>query len=102
MSDRIAVMNQGKLVRVGTPRELYEDPRDPFLAEFLGEANLLPGKVRAAGGVSCFRAARAEIDVGCEAGTGTKDNPRVRPEKITLHSGPGFPAVNASAGRSKR
>ena len=42
MSDRIAILNRGRVVQVGRPRELYEDPRDTFVASFLGEANLLP------------------------------------------------------------
>ncbi|MFO0929455.1 MAG: hypothetical protein U0736_20900 [Gemmataceae bacterium] len=41
MSDRIAVLAAGRLVQVGTPAELYCRPRTPFVARFLGEANLL-------------------------------------------------------------
>ncbi|MEO4043338.1 ABC transporter ATP-binding protein [Hoeflea sp. CAU 1731] len=41
MSDRIAIMRQGGIVQVGTPRELYEHPRNEFAACFLGNANLL-------------------------------------------------------------
>ncbi len=40
MSHRIAIMNRGHLVQVGSPRELYEQPRNRFVASFLGEANL--------------------------------------------------------------
>jgi putrescine transport system ATP-binding protein len=39
VADRIAVMNQGAIAQVGTPRELYEQPVDAFVAEFLGEVN---------------------------------------------------------------
>src|SRR6185312_10900780 len=46
MSDRIGVMNDGRLVAVGTPRELYEECADPFVADFLGEINVLPGTVQ--------------------------------------------------------
>lgn len=42
MADRIAIMNAGRFVQVGTPRELYESPRNVFVASFLGEANILP------------------------------------------------------------
>jgi spermidine/putrescine ABC transporter ATP-binding subunit len=83
MSDRIAVMNYGKLIRVGTPRELYEDPRDPFLAEFLGETNLLLGEVQTSGGVLLDGGTRA-INIGCEAAPGTRITLVVRPEKIAL------------------
>jgi len=45
MSDRIAVMNQGKLLQVGSPTEIYERPSCQFVADFIGEANFLPGRV---------------------------------------------------------
>jgi putative spermidine/putrescine transport system ATP-binding protein len=41
MSDRIAIMNRGRIVQHGTPRELYEHPRNTFIAAFLGSANLI-------------------------------------------------------------
>ena len=43
MSDRIMVMNRGRIEQVGTPMELYEDPATPFVADFIGQANLIPG-----------------------------------------------------------
>lgn len=46
MSDRIGVMNKGYLEQVGTPAEIYERPSTRFVAEFIGETNLLNGKVR--------------------------------------------------------
>jgi iron(III) transport system ATP-binding protein len=45
MADRVAVMRDGKVMQVGTPRELYHRPRSLFVADFLGEANFLPGRV---------------------------------------------------------
>lgn len=50
MSDRIAVMNQGEVVQIGTPEEIYERPANRFVASFVGHANLLDGIVVAAGG----------------------------------------------------
>jgi len=50
MSDRIAVMRAGWIVQIGTAPELYERPVDGFVARFLGESNLLEGKVIEAGG----------------------------------------------------
>ena len=44
MSDRIMVMNRGRIEQVGTPMELYEDPATPFVADFIGQANLIPGR----------------------------------------------------------
>ncbi|PSF32262.1 spermidine/putrescine ABC transporter ATP-binding protein [Aphanothece hegewaldii CCALA 016] len=45
MSDRIGVMYQGKLLQVGTSREIYEEPQSRFVADFIGESNLLMGRV---------------------------------------------------------
>ena len=45
ISDRIAVMNAGKILQVGTPAEVYEAPADTFVADFLGENNFFSGKV---------------------------------------------------------
>jgi spermidine/putrescine ABC transporter ATP-binding subunit len=45
MSDRIAVMRDGRIEQVGTPRELYEQPVSDFVANFIGESNLLAGRL---------------------------------------------------------
>jgi ABC-type Fe3+/spermidine/putrescine transport system ATPase subunit len=45
MSDRIGVMNKGRIVQVGTPTEIYESPDDLFVTTFIGESNLLDGTV---------------------------------------------------------
>lgn len=50
MSDRIAVMNHGRIAQVGTPTELYERPANAFVADFLGESNFLTGEVAQQGG----------------------------------------------------
>ena len=45
LSDRIAVMNQGKIEQIGTPSEIYEQPRSPFVADFIGDTNLFVGEI---------------------------------------------------------
>lgn len=45
IADRIALLDAGRVVQVGTPRELYMRPANTFVAEFLGQANLIPGTV---------------------------------------------------------
>jgi len=45
LSDRIAVMNQGKIEQVGSPQQIYEQPRTPFVADFIGNTNLFPGRI---------------------------------------------------------
>jgi spermidine/putrescine transport system ATP-binding protein len=45
MSDRIAVMSAGKILQVGSPHEIYDEPSDHFVADFIGETNFLTGKI---------------------------------------------------------
>ena len=47
MSDRIAIMNEGRIVQLGTPREIYTRPATVFASDFIGQTNLLRGTVRA-------------------------------------------------------
>jgi iron(III) transport system ATP-binding protein len=62
ISDRIAVLSRGKIKQVGKPSEIYDSPQDPFTAEFIGLANLLPAKVI---GESTVRLAGGEeLDIG--------------------------------------
>jgi putative spermidine/putrescine transport system ATP-binding protein len=48
MSDTIAVLNEGRLQQVGSPRDLYENPSNLFVADFIGESNFIRGKVKLA------------------------------------------------------
>jgi iron(III) transport system ATP-binding protein len=50
VADRLAVMNEGALLQAGTPQEIYRDPHTAFVAGFMGETNLIEGKVE--GGTS--------------------------------------------------
>ncbi len=45
VADRIAVLREGKLMQVGTPAQLYQQPNSSFMAEFIGQANLIQGRV---------------------------------------------------------
>jgi iron(III) transport system ATP-binding protein len=45
LSDRVVVMNHGRIAQVGTPQEIYERPADPFVADFIGTTNFLPARV---------------------------------------------------------
>ncbi|MDI6772224.1 MAG: ABC transporter ATP-binding protein [bacterium] len=60
LSTRVAVMHRGHLMQIGSPQDVYERPADPFVADFLGGANFLPGAVRAVSG--------EEIAVALESG----------------------------------
>jgi iron(III) transport system ATP-binding protein len=57
VSDRIVVMNNGRIAQEGTPRELYEQPLSVFVADFIGEANILPCRIEVVKGGT------AEVDV---------------------------------------
>ena len=47
MSDRIMVMEDGNIKQVGTPQEIYHQPKDRFVANFIGETNLIEGSIQA-------------------------------------------------------
>jgi iron(III) transport system ATP-binding protein len=49
MSDRVAVMHQGRVEQIGSPREVYREPATPFVARFVGDARALPGEMTQAG-----------------------------------------------------
>jgi len=88
MADTVAVMNKGNIEQMGAPEELYELPRTVFVANFLGQSNLLTGSVVSASATSIVvDVAGRKIEVPREraqrhAGTVTIG---VRPEKLTLH-----------------
>ena len=87
MADTIAVMNQGVIEQMGAPNELYENPRTTFVANFLGQSNLIAGeiegrdgdfvKVRVQGAVASIPADRAHSESG-------KGWLGVRPEKVLI------------------
>ncbi len=70
MSDRVGVMNRGRLEQVGTPQEVYETPATRFVAEFVGAANLLEGEVarRLADGAGCALLRPERIRLGVASG----------------------------------
>ena len=100
MSDRVAVMDSGRLQQLGTPAEIFERPANPFVAEFLGTANFLEGEVEAAGAGRCRIGIADGIAIEAEGApslvTGDKVLATVRPQKIRLAlDDPGAPvAVN--------
>jgi len=67
MSDRIALFSQGELAQIGTPRELYERPHTEFVADFIGEANILRGTFSRAKGRVVASGWEADLSAGCAA-----------------------------------
>ncbi len=90
MSDRIAVMNQGKVLQVGTPRDIYEHPENRFVADFIGETNFITGRLvevnARLGRVALDRdlVAVGSLGDGWSGHVGDEVTLAVRPEKITL------------------
>ena len=95
MSDRIAVMNGGRVLQVGRPEEIYERPAARFVADFIGETNLLVGLVkgRRADQVAVVVDDELTLHVPVEKGVGMGEEVTVaiRPEKITLYEEPPDP-----------
>ncbi len=91
MSDRIAVMAQGRIEQIGSPADVYLHPSTPFVASFLGETNLLPGLCRGLDGshvVVQFRdgsLGRARLPrIGRAPGSGSATQVSIRPERIRI------------------
>ncbi len=92
MSDRIAVMNAGRIEQIGTPDEIYERPRTRFVAQFIGSANLLPGRI--AGDLSIVLDAGMTVrPAGVPAAEGTRCLLMVRPEHMRLVEAGGLAAT---------
>jgi spermidine/putrescine transport system ATP-binding protein len=92
MSDRIAVMNAGKILQLGDPREIYEHPRSRFVADFIGETNLLAGQLERIDGEFATIGIPGVGDIRAAAGgdrkTGITGDPAdviIRPERMSLH-----------------
>jgi spermidine/putrescine transport system ATP-binding protein len=89
MSDRLAVMNAGRIVQVGTPRQVYEEPADTYVADFLGAANLMDVDVVAEGTLRIGDFALASER--CEASAGLADfkgraHAVIRPERVRIEA----------------
>jgi putrescine transport system ATP-binding protein len=89
VADRIAVMDHGRVIQVATPAEIYEQPNSRYVADFIGNINLIEGKVSAsAAGATRIDAPEAgaviEIDQAVEAKVGDQVWFAIRPEKIRI------------------
>jgi ABC-type Fe3+/spermidine/putrescine transport system ATPase subunit len=101
LSDRVAVMSQGRIEQVGTPLEIFERPETAFVATFTGAANLWDAEVLGAAGEGRLRvrlAAGLELEVPAPlpaAAPGAALHLAVRPERLTLSAGAAPPAAGA-------
>ncbi|UQW99742.1 ABC transporter ATP-binding protein [Streptomyces sp. RerS4] len=94
MADRVAVLNAGRLEQCAAPAELYERPATPFVAEFVGTMNRLPGRLTAAGRVEV---AGRTLPVDGRAPQGPDVEVLVRPENLTVAGDPDGEATVVSA-----
>ncbi len=83
MSDRIGVMNEGRLLQVGRPEEIYEHPASRFVAGFIGEINLVPATAVDHQHVRLLGGQVVEAPTG--AGAGEDVTLAVRPERLELY-----------------
>jgi len=88
MSDRITVMSAGEIQQIGTAREIYDRPANRFVADFIGETNLIDAKVEGIEGESatCRLAGGATIraDISDEIAMGQAGAVSIRPERISV------------------
>ncbi|MGH7314332.1 MAG: ABC transporter ATP-binding protein [Candidatus Rokuibacteriota bacterium] len=98
MSDRIAVMHQGRLQQVGTPQQIYESPQNRFVADFIGVCNFLEGRVAGQEGASVLLRlddgglVPAAVAAGTAPAEGSRVVAAVRPEKLVLKAAGAPPA----------
>ena len=92
MSDRIAVLNHGRIQQLASPQDLYERPENAFVAQFIGESNRLVGTVREVNGHTCM----VEVEGGSVHalavnvdGAGSRSALSLRPERVLVDPAPG-------------
>ncbi|HEX6442863.1 MAG TPA: ABC transporter ATP-binding protein, partial [Stellaceae bacterium] len=97
MSDRICLLNQGRIEQIGTPQDLYFRPRSLFAAEFLGESNILDASVGEAGKLIGPGGLVLQVKDGSAGRPGERVKVLVRPERLHL-LGDGESADNVAEG----
>ncbi len=94
VSDRIAVMNKGEVLQIGTPNEIYETPVNEFVADFIGETNFIEGKVTEVndkyGYAENELLGRFKIELDKPVKVGDNVKLTLRPEKIKVDTDPKF------------
>jgi iron(III) transport system ATP-binding protein len=102
MSNRIAVMSNGKIIQEGSPREIYQRPTTQFVADFVGSANFVGAKVRGRNELGGMRleAPFGQVQAVCPDGVAESDEVTlsIRPENIRLHTSEPAGTVNVFPG----
>jgi len=94
LGDRVAVMNEGRIEQVATPRDVYQKPATEFVARFVGEANVLPGQMYR--GFACAGSLAIRMAGDVAFGDGNPVKVILRPEDISIH-----PPGTTEAGQSR-
>ena len=104
VADRIGVMDHGRLIQVATPSEIYEQPNSRWVADFIGDVNLIEGRVLevAAGGTTVASAVAGQLRATSSAQANPGDTVWValRPEKVRIaHEPPATAGENCVSGQ---
>jgi len=89
MSDRLAVMEQGRIAQLGTPVEVYEQPVNAYVADFLGVSNLMDGTARPASGATPCRIRLGDFELSAGQGATGCSGPikvAIRPERVRIEA----------------
>ena len=99
MSDRVAVMDRGRILQIDTPREIYDRPRTRFVAEFIGETHCLPVEVRDGAALLFGQPLRLDRKLISAAPNQTL---ALRPERLRVLPGGAAPELNVIRGQVRR
>ena len=90
ISDRVVVMNQGRIEQIGTPQEIYEEPSNLYVARFVGEINILPARIMSVPGEGIYIAdisgRRFTLRTSRPFAAGDRVNVLLRPEDIRVYA----------------
>lgn len=90
VASRIAVMDEGRVMQVSTPDRIYEVPDSVYVADFIGDVNIISGRITTAGGVYGLGFADGQPTVHAASdkpfAQGQQAHLAVRPEKVAIHT----------------
>ena len=86
LADRICLMNEGRIEQLGTPEDIYERPRNAFVADFIGVSNVMHGQIVSGEGIRTADGV-LPLPAGCAERTGEQGALVIRPEKIVFCAG---------------
>jgi putrescine transport system ATP-binding protein len=103
VAHRMAVMDRGRIVQVGTPAEVYEQPNSRHVASFVGEVNLIEGRLASTGPsgslIDSAAVARLAVSARVDVAAGATVWVALRPEKLSVATAPPAANENCVAGR---